>query len=222
MQPVSAETHWEAAAKTRMGKYLTKLEASFIQKSLRDVQGGIIVDVGAEAGRFAMLTANGNTTVVGLDIDGYSLHRLKQKNRDVTVIQTDARHIPLRNGAFDAVLMIEVLDYIPQVDEALSECHRILKPSAPFVFSFGNQASLKAKFRGFRGKTYIHTYDKVVECLKTLGFRVSGKLGYSWLPFGRMSQSSLIPIFAGIEGTFGLRRVLRFSPWVLLKAEKSS
>jgi hypothetical protein len=30
----SNETHWEKAAKTRMGKYLTKLELAFIFKAL--------------------------------------------------------------------------------------------------------------------------------------------------------------------------------------------
>ena len=75
--------------------------------------------MGAEAGRFSLLAAKSNISVIGIDIDSYSLRRLKQKNKDVTVIQADARKTPFRNSSFDAVFMIEVLDYIPQLEEAL-------------------------------------------------------------------------------------------------------
>jgi ubiquinone/menaquinone biosynthesis C-methylase UbiE len=219
--PLSEETHWEKAAKTRMGKYLTQLETEFISKAVDLSKPSIVIDVGAEAGRFSLLAANSNITVIGIDIDNYSLHRLKQKNKDVVVVQADARRIPFRDAVFDGVFMIEVLDYIPQLGEALGECHRVLKPQTPFVVSFGNQSSLKAKLRGFRGKSYMHTYRSVMGCLRETGFKVTAKMGYSWLPFGRMSENRLISPLAGAEKLFQLRKIPSLSPWVLLRAEKS-
>jgi ubiquinone/menaquinone biosynthesis C-methylase UbiE len=204
-----------------MGKYLTQLETEFISKAVDLSKPSVVIDVGAEAGRFSLLAANRNISVIGIDIDRYSLGRLKQKNRDVVVVQADARRIPFRDGVFDGVFMIEVLDYIPELGEALGECYRVLKPQAPFVVSFGNQSSLKAKLRGFRGKTYTHTYDRVMLSLRETGFKVTAKLGYSWLPFGRMSESRLVSPLAGAEKLFQLRKMPSFSPWVLLRAEKS-
>ncbi len=219
---LSEETHWEKAAKTRMGKYLTRLETDFIVKSLDLSKLNLVIDVGAEAGRFSLLAEASRATVIGIDIDSYSLKRLKLKNRNVNVIQADARKIPLRSHMFDAVFIIEVLDYIPEVDEALAECSRILRSESLVVLSFGNQSSLKAKLRGLRGKSYLHSYEKVSQSLRKTGFAVTEKMGYSWLPFGRMSDSLLVPFLSGLERVFGLRRIPRWSPWVIVSAEKST
>jgi 2-polyprenyl-3-methyl-5-hydroxy-6-metoxy-1,4-benzoquinol methylase len=85
---LSAETHWEKAAKTRMGKYLTNLETVFISKSINLAQENItVMDVGAEAGRFSLLAANSKVTVVSLDVDSYSLKRLKLKTKQVMLFK---------------------------------------------------------------------------------------------------------------------------------------
>jgi 2-polyprenyl-3-methyl-5-hydroxy-6-metoxy-1,4-benzoquinol methylase len=218
---VTEETHWEKAAKTRMGKYLTRLETDFISKAINPSETAMVIDVGAEAGRFSLNAADSNIAVNAIDIDAYSLRRLKLKNRNVTVLQADARKIPFKSDSLDGVIMVEVLDYIPQLDQALGECWRVLKPGSPLVLSFGNQASLKARFRGLSGKSYTHSYRKVLCCLSDTGFAVNAKLGYSWLPVGRTSQSRLVPLLAGAEKVFLLRRIPSLSPWVILRASKS-
>jgi len=216
------ETHWEKAAKTRMGKYLMRLETAFISKAFTQSRDSIVIDVGAEAGRFSLLAANHNLSVIAIDIDAYSLRRLRQKNKEVTVVQADARNIPFQSNSFNGVFMVEVLDYIPQLDKALSECNRVLKSDSPFVLSFGNQSSIKAKLKALHGKSYMHSYRRVMLSLLRVGFKVNRKLGYNWLPFGRMSQSRLVPILANVEVIFGLRKLPRLSPWVLLSGTKST
>ena len=220
---LSTETHWEFAAKTKMGKYLTNLETDFISKSIDLSKENItVMDVGAEAGRFSVLAANSKATVVSVDVNSYALKRLKLKNKEVNIIQADARHLPLKDEAFDVVFMIEVLDYIPELDQALAECKRTLKPNASTVLSFGNKSSLKAKLKAMQGKPYRHSYKDAMQCLSKTGFMVKRKTGYSWLLFGRTSQSSLVPVLSGFERIFGLRRVVRFSPWVIIHATKPS
>jgi len=216
---ISAETHWEFAAKTKMGKYLTKVEIDFISKSIDLSQSNItVMDVGAEAGRFSLLAANNKATVVSVDVNSYALKRLRLKNKEVNVIQADARQLPLREGVFDVVFMIEVLDYISKLDQALIECKRTLKTNAYCILSFGNKSSLKAKLKAMQGKNYRHSYREVMQCLSKTGFVVKKKTGYSWIPFGRTSQSGLVPILAQFEIFFGLRKVVRFSPWVIINA----
>jgi ubiquinone/menaquinone biosynthesis C-methylase UbiE len=215
------ETHWEKAAKTRMGKYLTSIETDFISSFVDLSKVRLIVDVGAEAGRFSLLAASGNVEVVSLDIDAYSLRRLKNKHKDSIVIQADARHLPLKSGLFDAVFMIEVIDYIPESLTAINECSRILKPASPFILSFGNQSSLKAKIKGLRGKSYMHSYRKIMQDMKQSELTIVGKKGYSWLPFGRTSESSLVSLLASAEKVLGLHRIPSWSPWVLISAKSS-
>jgi hypothetical protein len=57
---LSEETHWEKTAKTRMGKYLTRVETDFIFNSVDPAKMHTIMDVGAEAGRFSLLAADKN------------------------------------------------------------------------------------------------------------------------------------------------------------------
>jgi ubiquinone/menaquinone biosynthesis C-methylase UbiE len=162
---LSAETHWEFAAKTKMGMYLTNLETDFIYKSIDLSLSNItVMDVGAEAGRFSLLAANSKAIVVSVDVNSYALKRLKLKNKEVNIIQADAKHLPLRDALFDVVFMIEVLDYIPELDQALSECKRTLKTNASSILSFGNKSSPKAKLKAMQGKSYRHSYKEVMQC----------------------------------------------------------
>ncbi len=216
----SKETHWEKAAKTKMGKYLTQMESDFILKSFTQLPT-YIMDVGAETGRFTSLASEKNATVVGMDIDSYGLKRLKLKNKNVDVIKADVRKIPMKEGVFDAILMIEVLDYIHNLNEALTECNRTLKINASLIFSFGNKSSIKSRFRELFGKSYRHSYKIVMRSLSKTGFAVVRKMGYCWLPFGRTSESQLIPFFAVLEKLFALRRIPSLSPWVITHSVKS-
>ena len=112
------------------------------------------------------------------------------------------RHLPLKDEVFDVVFMVEVLDYIPEIDQAMLDCKRTLKPDASCILSFGNKSSVKAKLKAMQGKSYRHSYGEVVGCLSKTGFNLKNKLGYSWLPFGRTSQSSLVGFLAGVEKSF--------------------
>lgn len=202
-----------------MGKYLTRIETQFIQNSINLSSVNAVMDVGAEAGRFSHFPKE-STTVISIDIDSYGLRRLKQKAKHINVIQADARKIPLKNETLDAILMIEVLDYIPESEEALAECYRTTKPGASLIVSFGNKSSLKAKLRETQGKSYTHSYQNVMRSLLKAGFKVKKRMGYNWIPFGRMSENPLIPLLTGAERIFALRKIPRYSPWVIVHAEK--
>ncbi len=118
----SQETHWEKAAKTRMGKYLTKMETQFISSTIDLSTAKTLLDVGAEAGRFSNVSLYG-TLVISVDLDSYGLQRLKLETPLANVIQADARNIPLGNDLFNVIFMIEVLDYISESDEVFAEFH---------------------------------------------------------------------------------------------------
>jgi 2-polyprenyl-3-methyl-5-hydroxy-6-metoxy-1,4-benzoquinol methylase len=215
------ETFWERAAKTRMGKYLTRMETSFVSESINQVRPQMILDVGAGAGKFSLLAAEKNATVVSMDIDSYGLKRLRLQNKHACIIQADARKIPLKDEVFDAVLMIEVLDYISEADEVFKECHRTLKLDGLLVFSFGNKSSFKQKLRAMRGKSYTHSYGRIMRWLSAAGFAVTRKMGFNWGLFGRTSESRLVPLSTGVEKLLGLRRIPSLSPWVMLHAVAS-
>jgi ubiquinone/menaquinone biosynthesis C-methylase UbiE len=218
---IEKETHWEMAAKTCMGKYLTAVETVFITKAIDFSKTVFVLDVGAESGRISLLAVNNKTSVVSIDIDCASLRRLKQRTKQACIVAADARCLPFIDEVFDATFMIEVLDYIPELELALDECHRTLKHNSSCVLSFGNKSSLKAKLKALKGKTYLHSYKQVIQNLsKNNKFSLQAKIGYNWLPFGRTSQNRLVPILARIERAFGLRKLRSYSPWVMFHIVK--
>jgi len=158
-----------------MGKYVTQVETRFIMNSIDLSKANTVMDVGAEAGRFSQLSKATSTETISLDINSYGLKRLKLKTKNINAIQADARKTPIEDRTFDVIFMIEVLDYIFELDEALAECHRTLKPNAPLILSFGNKSSLKAKLREISGKSYQHSYRKVTKALVEAGFFNQGK-----------------------------------------------
>lgn len=216
------ETHWELAAKTRMGKYLTEIEQTFIEYTVNFPKTRLVLDVGAESGRISLIALNTKNSVISIDVDYVSLKRLKQRMKQAHIVAADARKLPFINEIFDATFMIEVLDYIPELETALNECNRVLKPNSDCVISFGNKSSIKAKIKSLKGKSYLHSYKHVISILSKTGFRLCAQLGYNWLPFGRISQNMLVPILAWLEWALGLRRLRRYSPWVMFHVVKQS
>jgi len=220
-EDLSQEMFWETAARTRLGKYLTETEIRFVSEAFEKSKASLVLDVGAGAGKFSLLAARSDVTVVSIDRVSYGLKRLRLKNKSISAIKADARSIPIKSDIIDAVFMIEVLDYIPELDSVINEIGRTLKKESSFIFSFGNKASVKQKIRLIKGKSYLHSYKSVLENLSRAGFAVRKKLGFNWLPFGRTSENPSIPLFVFLEKVFRLRKIPAFSPWVMVHATKT-
>ncbi len=129
--------------------------------------------------------------------------------------------MPIKNEVFDSIFMIEVLDYIPELNQVFDECKRALKQKATCFLSFGNKSSIKSKIKETHGNGYRHSYKNVMTCLAKSGLVVEKKRGFNWMLFGRTSQNTLVPLSANVEKLLGLRRIPRFSPWVILNVTKS-
>lgn len=220
MKHASTETFWETATKTKMGTYLTTIELEFFLKTINFSECNLIIDIGAGAGKFSLIASQKNAEVIAIDIDIHGLKRLRLKNNLVNVVLADARHIPIKEDVFNAAFMIEVIDYIPELETVLTECKRILKTGGSLVFSFGNSHSLKSKLRKILRKHYTHSYPQVVHELYKAGLKIVKKEGFNWLPFNRTSQNPLIPLFAKIEKQLKLRKIPSLSPWVLIHSVK--
>jgi ubiquinone/menaquinone biosynthesis C-methylase UbiE len=214
------ETYWEKKNRTKMGIYITNIETQFIFDSKSLKEEGLAVDVGSGAGRFSLLLAR-FMSVVAVDLDLHALKRLKFKNKNVNVILADARFMPLKHGVVDNILMIELLDCVKESELIMSECSRILKNDGAIFLSFGNKSSIKGKIKSLVGKPYLHSYKEILSILKAKKFKIVRKMGFNWLPFDRISDNSLVSLFAKGERIFGLRKLVRFSPWVIIQAIKA-
>jgi len=97
--------------------------------------GGTVLDVGCADKRAEALLAP-SCRYVGLDYLTTASH-LYHSRPDV---YGDAQHLPFPDGTFDAVLMLHVLEHVPDPDKAVAEAVRVLGPGGrlivetPFVY----------------------------------------------------------------------------------------
>ena len=96
--------------------------------------GQHIIDLGSGGGhmvRELALAVGNDGRVVGIDPNADQLsaaRALCDGLEAAELVEGDARDMPFDNGDFDAVTSVQVLEYIPECDSALSELRRVLKP----------------------------------------------------------------------------------------------
>lgn len=83
-------------------------------------------------------------TVTGIDFSPLALrfagdHLGAQR---LSLLQGDALHLPFRDGSFDAVTMLDVLEHLSDDGQALREVNRVLRPGGAYIWSVPAYQSL--------------------------------------------------------------------------------
>jgi arsenite methyltransferase len=96
--------------------------------------GERIVDIGCGPGLFVAELAQSvgpSGRIVGLDVSPDALTFARRRCVEwpwVTFDQCDATALPVADSEFDAAISVQVLEYVADVDRALAEMHRVLRP----------------------------------------------------------------------------------------------
>jgi SAM-dependent methyltransferase len=102
--------------------------------------GERVLDLGCGGGRHAFELYRRGANVVACDLDGDELAGVQNMFRAMdaageppngataTVVQGNVLSLPFPDAAFDAVIISEVLEHIPDDEQAMAEIARILRP----------------------------------------------------------------------------------------------
>lgn len=135
-------------------EYEDRVEAIALRRLLPP-GGGLLLDVGAGAGRNAPRYA-GFERVVLLD---FSLSQLEQaqarlgRDERYLYVAADVYRLPFAPGLFDAAAMVRVLHHMTDAPAALQQVRQVLRhaasdrPGGAFVLEFANKRHLKAILR---------------------------------------------------------------------------
>jgi len=96
---------------------------------IKMIQEGNLLDVGCGDGNFAKII-NKNVEYYGIDI--------KKNSNGVKECDITKDRFPFKNNFFDTVIMLEVLEHIPDYTNCFLEIKRVLKKDGVFICSVPN------------------------------------------------------------------------------------
>jgi ubiquinone/menaquinone biosynthesis C-methylase UbiE len=132
-----------------------------IQHDLPKGQG---LDLGCGDGHLMeiLLRHTGQRKLVGLDVDQYETALAQERNIYRRVVTAPAERLPFCENQFDFVFSNSVLEHIPDIDGALAEVARVLRPGGRFLFTAPGadfHKCLKGPLLGGDRELYLHETD---------------------------------------------------------------
>jgi ubiquinone/menaquinone biosynthesis C-methylase UbiE len=104
-------------------------------------EGRDVLEVGAGTGLIMEGLGDAPKTLTGLDISSGMLK--KAEKRGFNVVQGSATDLPFEDATFDLAYSFKVLAHIPDIEKALSEMSRVLRPGGMLVAEFYNARSIR-------------------------------------------------------------------------------
>jgi len=95
---------------------------------------GRVLDLGCGDGQIARALASSGVSVVGVDPTTNQIDVAAERAGGPVFAQAGAAVLPFSDGAFDGVIACLVFEHIDDVDAAIGEVARVLRPGGRFTF----------------------------------------------------------------------------------------
>jgi ubiquinone/menaquinone biosynthesis C-methylase UbiE len=150
MSNVDIHSKWVAMYRTTEANAFYEMAFDEITRRLTPAKDAVILDAGCGSCAKSVLLAKRGFKVVGMDFsqDALVLARnvIEQHGVDgrITLRQGDLLNLPFANEEFPYALCWGVLMHVPNVEQALTELARVVKPGGMLVTSEANMYSLQS------------------------------------------------------------------------------
>jgi SAM-dependent methyltransferase len=155
----------------------------------------LALDAGCGNGRYFNMLIEHSGQIVGVDFSKDMLRMARSKADNLPVGQAsvlfgDLTRLPFRDGSFDLIASIEVLEHVPNWEQSISEFHRLLKPGGSMILSLPNKFSMYGLTR-YASRLFIKsenpcdqwkTYFELRNVSTRAGFSINGVRGVCYLP----------------------------------------
>lgn len=95
---------------------------------LGDPRGRLILDVGCAKGRFVKALSDRGARMVGADPVWKLLRTASSRVPTAAFVRSSVTHLPFLESSCDALLCVEVIEHLPELEKALAELARVLRP----------------------------------------------------------------------------------------------
>jgi demethylmenaquinone methyltransferase/2-methoxy-6-polyprenyl-1,4-benzoquinol methylase len=135
--------------------------------------GDRVLDACCGTGDLAVAAEREGGIVTGLDFSARMLERARRKSSSITWVEGDLLALPFEDGAFDSATVGFGVRNVADLDEALAELHRVLRPNGRLAILEITQA------RGVLRPFFSLWFDRIVPLL---GKVLPGGKAYTYLP----------------------------------------
>lgn len=95
---------------------------------------GLMVDVGCGEGQVSRLAAARGLEVIGVDPSGLQVVEAQRRGGGPRYCRASAAGLPVRDGVADVAVACLVFEHIDDLDGAIDEVARVLRPGGRFLF----------------------------------------------------------------------------------------
>jgi ubiquinone/menaquinone biosynthesis C-methylase UbiE len=155
------------------------LEYVELTKGLQPGRGERVLDLGCGGATQTFCLARHGAKVVALDIidlrEAQAVLTQAKRRLDVEFVRSPLQQAGFADDSFDKVFSFCVIEHIPEYEEVLKHCYRILKPGGDFVFSVDSLANIPPDVRErHRVEHHVAKYFTAPELrsiVERIGFR---------------------------------------------------
>jgi 2-polyprenyl-6-hydroxyphenyl methylase/3-demethylubiquinone-9 3-methyltransferase len=133
-----ADEWWRPSGVFAMLHWLAEARARLVPPAARE--GAVLVDVGCGAGLLAPHVAGKGYRHVGVDLVPSAL--VQAAAHGVRPVVGDAMALPLADGCADVVAAGEIFEHVPDLDAAVAQACRVLRPGGLLVLDTLNSTAL--------------------------------------------------------------------------------
>jgi ubiquinone/menaquinone biosynthesis C-methylase UbiE len=128
---------------------VTGIQFYALQQIDIDCKNKKILDLGCNDGTFFQMlfqnSLNGSYKV-GLDMDPVVVREARKKEAFDGLTVADIRRMPYSDDAFDIIISNSTLEHVEDIDRAISEINRVLKPGGQIIFTVPSDKFIKVVF----------------------------------------------------------------------------
>lgn len=140
-----AEIHkkWIEAYRNEEAETFVKRQVDRLLREVKLAKGSTILDAGCGSGTNSRRLARAGYRVTGVDFSEFALGKAIEDstNLDIDFRRGDLTNLEFADASFDAVFCFGVLMHIPDLERALFELTRVLKPGGYLMLSETNARS---------------------------------------------------------------------------------
>ncbi len=120
---------------------------------LASLRNQLILDAGCGPGTYGIMLAQKGNEVIGVEISPSAVQVAKQRASEKRVNFSaqvgDLEKLPFEDGYFDVCFVGWVLHHFPDINAAVSELVRVLKPGGMIAMAEPNESNLAVRFSRF-------------------------------------------------------------------------